>query len=126
MTEEKTVLLTTKYPTLYRDNFCFECGDGWFKLIDQLSHLITSYDEEVIALQVKEKFAGLRFYVQLSDNYVDGLITMAEEMSYGICEKCGSNENVTINKTGWRVAWCEKCRDDKTESERNNCSLDKD
>ena len=48
------------------------CGDGWFKLIDQMCYdvikLIDDKNIEVIATQVKEKFGGLRFYYSLIDN----------------------------------------------------------
>lgn len=45
---------------------------------------------QVVAVQVKEKFGSLRFYVDGGDKYTDGIISMAEAMSYVICEICGS------------------------------------
>lgn len=46
----------------------FQCGDGWYDLIHDLCHEITDrYEKEGISVdivveQIKEKFAGLRFY----------------------------------------------------------------
>ena len=45
---------------------------------------------QVVAVQVKEKFGGLRFYTNYSDNVVNALISMAESMSYRTCEVCGT------------------------------------
>lgn len=45
--------------------------------------------EQVVALQVKEKFGGLRFYVSGSDKYIRGMIYMAENLSLVTCEECG-------------------------------------
>lgn len=44
----------------------------------------------VIATQVKEKYGTLRFYVYGADDYVNGLIQMAEAMSAVTCETCGA------------------------------------
>lgn len=45
---------------------------------------------QVVAAQVKEKFGTLRFYTNGNDEYVDGLISMAESMSARTCEVCGT------------------------------------
>jgi len=76
----------------------FECGDGWFEVVDWLSAKIEAYAKllpdqreqfcpEVI--QVKEKFGGLRFYLQYSDQTTDGWITEAEQRASRTCELCG-------------------------------------
>ncbi len=45
---------------------------------------------QVVAAQVKEKFGGLRFYVDGGDHYIYGAIQMAENMSFRVCEECGA------------------------------------
>ena len=40
--------------------------------------------------QVKEKFGTLRFYYTGGDDYISGLVSMAESMSGVTCEECGS------------------------------------
>jgi len=126
----------------------FECGDGWFQILNQLMSNIqhhidwrerqrdidikfnemavqlkagdsTLFDEsmkdmlnrdwvekrkqELIDLplreikecpqvtldQVKEKFGTLRFYYTGGDDYISGLVSMAESMSGVTCEECG-------------------------------------
>ena len=39
--------------------------------------------------QIKEKFGGLRFYYEGGDEYVSGLVTMAESWASRSCERCG-------------------------------------
>ncbi len=44
-----------------------------------------------MAVQVKEKFGGLRFYYSGGDSsYIRGVVDMAEQMSYRTCEVCGA------------------------------------
>lgn len=90
-----------------------ECGDGWYGIIDMLCKLIQHHiqdnpDLSVEAVQVKEKYGGLRFYINGGDDHVDGLITFAERLSYMTCEQCGSNIGVTQTK-GWISTLCREC-----------------
>lgn len=59
---------------------------------------------QVVAEQVKEKFGGLRFYYRGGDRYIEGLVTMAESMSYATCEECGNPGKP--NKIGWIRTLC--------------------
>ena len=45
--------------------------------------------EQVVVRQVKEKFGGLRFYTEGGDEYIQGMIYMAEHLSISTCEVCG-------------------------------------
>ena len=86
------------------------CGDGWYNIIDNLSSTIQNrvdwlngegyhdYRNDlpedhvkitIEAVQVKEKYGGLRFYINQSDSYIDGAISFAEHLSYKTCETCG-------------------------------------
>jgi hypothetical protein len=77
----------------------FDCGDGWFQIINQLCNNIqhrldwVNRDSVVVAQvvveQVKEKFGTLRFYYRGGDDYIRGLVDMAESMSGITCEECG-------------------------------------
>jgi len=58
--------------------------------------------------QVKEKYGGLRVYFSGGDEYVEGLISMAESFSYKVCEVCGGKGKP--NKGGWISTLCENCR----------------
>ena len=143
----------------------FECGDGWFQILNQLmgniQHHIdwkerqrdidikfnemavqlkagdsTLFDEsmkdmlnrdwvekrkqELIDLplreikecpqvtldQVKEKFGTLRFYYSGGDEYISGLVSMAESMSGVTCETCGKPG--TRTRGGWIKTACKE------------------
>ena len=177
--------LWEKYPKIFRDRhgdmrttcmtWGFECGDGWYNIIDQMCALIqwhvdgkrkkrvramlynralqyaaTNGDisklvrffnpsgklsekyviskvhealfefsfeaippkfNQVVAIQVKEKFGTLRFYTSEYDEYLDGVIRMAEGMSGVTCEVCGS-PGITSGP-GWIRCLCETHREER-------------
>ena len=121
MNEVNTTYLLGRYPVLYQGHklpitqnlmsFGFEHGEGWFKLIDQLSADITALDEKngstTIAVQVKEKFGGLRFYIQSGSDAIYDLIEEAEALSLKTCEQCG--EPGELRGVGWVSTMCDKC-----------------
>ena len=98
--------------------FGFSCNDGWYWLLDNLMNSIYHYqklnqhlkgNEKFIQItQVKEKFGGLCFYYSGGNEAIRGMVSLAENLSYKICEKCGTTENVGRTK-GWIYVCCEKC-----------------
>ena len=117
------------------------CGDGWYDLIDELCSQIQNRVENVNrqrkykadnkvepsdpvdfetfsceAVQVKEKFGSLCFYICNGDDYIDGLIDMAESMSSCICPACGKLKDRNCLKTGRYVTLCSSCESDRSES----------
>lgn len=120
--------LCAKYPKIFVNRHAdmkttamcwgFECGDGWYNILDKLCGNIQSHIDwsiknnawdlewnkehpeeprtvreivhQVVATQVKEKFGGLRFYYDGGDDYISGLSSMAESMSVVTCEDCGA------------------------------------
>lgn len=151
MSPELDKALCEKYPKIFADRngnmmntaMCwgFECGDGWYNIIDtlcafiqnridyrnedieritKLNDLINEYlagnqqplidyakkltdmyvdagikevppvIPQVVATQVKEKFGGLRFYINGGDDEIDAAITFAEMLSERTCEVCGA------------------------------------
>ena len=124
--------LFKKYPKIFRQKelamtetaMCWgiSTGDGWYWLINNLCNTIQKYigankKEQVEATQVKEKYGGLRFYYCGGSDLIDGMVWLAESMSYIICEQCGSIEGVTQTK-GWIVTLCKKCMDKRNESRK--------
>ena len=154
MTPELDNLLCEKYPKIFRDRnapmnqtcMCwgFDCGDGWFNIIDMLcaniqSHIdnierqqgytiewtknvndpdfewtafvkreerpVPELIDQVVAIQVKEKFGTLRFYYSGGDDVINGLERMAESMSAVTCEECGNPGTRTTG--GWIRTLCE-------------------
>jgi hypothetical protein len=179
MKQELDDLLCKKYPkmminrNLHMTETCmcwgFECGDGWFNILDQLMGSIQhhidwkekqrkwamDYNEmaaqakagnfdlfeetmkalpndefkekrlaEIIAGdfrtvpdsipqvtldQVKEKFGTLRFYYSGGDDYISGMVSLAESMTGVTCESCG---NVGERRGGgWVHTYCTPCED---------------
>lgn len=112
--------LCEKYPKLFAQRhkseletaMCwgFECGDGWYTLIDALCSLLQwdidyNHQPQLEVEQVKEKYGGLRFYVNQSTDRQEGAIALAESLSYRICEVCGAPGKP--NKEGWIKTTCE-------------------
>jgi hypothetical protein len=109
--------------------FGFEHGDGWYDILRALCsniqyhidwvndsrtrllkdnpHGLTIRDEvqQVVAVQIKEKFGTLRFYYNGGDDYIRGLVTMAESMSCVTCEECGNSGR--IRHGGWIRTLCD-------------------
>lgn len=123
MNTENTKKLLKKYPKIFiqhtwsiKDSampWLFECGDGWYKIIDLLCELLQwDIDEnkhhQIEATQVKEKYGGLRFYTNGEDDKQHGLICFAQRLSEETCEECGSMEDVTQTK-GWICSLCPTC-----------------
>lgn len=132
MKEQNEKILTEKFPKLFKGMFeervkknnnepfrpiafGFECGDGWYTLIHDLSEkletLINKLPEEeqkhIYAVQVKEKFGTLRFYMSGATDEMYDLINKAEEASYNICETC-SKPSIVIGES-WLVNQCKGC-----------------
>jgi hypothetical protein len=94
-----------------------ECNNGWYELLGSVCWRIFQHDRniadpEYIPVkfdQIKEKYGGLRVYYSGGDNYVRGIISMAEEYSYKVCGVCGNAGKP--NKGGWITTLCESCRE---------------
>jgi hypothetical protein len=84
----------------------------WSKKIvtqEQIDEAKTKLDEESlkvpVAVQVKEKFGGLRFYVQAATDKHYSYINFAESMSYRTCEECGAPGKTYTD--GWHTTLCD-------------------
>jgi hypothetical protein len=111
-----------------------KCGDGWYQLIQDMCEQIqnrvnyinsrrqqqiknhpktlipiTTHEFLCEATQVKEKFGGLRFYFDGGDDFIKGVVSLAESLSYKVCSSCGKYKNFE-NKRGWIYTKCKNCR----------------
>jgi hypothetical protein len=117
MNKKNTKKLYDKFPKLYSGHtaklteslmpFGFCCGDGWYDIIYELSEEITKLDPDVRAVQIKEKFSGLRYYINSTKNHkVYDAIDAAEKKSYTVCEVCGKKGKLRKD-LGWILTLCE-------------------
>lgn len=133
MHEQNVKILKDSFPSVYADNFYFECGDGWMELLLDIGSFIAKRSSDCKAEQVKEKFGSLRFYVSfeyneigVSDtpleviNEIYDYISLVEEKSKNLCEDCGitldkSNRQVQNNKKYvWIRNICQTCASTET------------
>jgi len=136
MKKELELQLVERHPKMMK-NYCgnkretcfafgFEHDDGWYELIDTLCCAIQRYADynisvhkHIVVDQIKEKFGGLRFYYTGGDDYITGLVSFAETMSYHICEKCGTNQNAKMTRRrGWMKTLCETCEIERNKNEQ--------
>lgn len=136
MKPENDKALCEKYPKIFRDrnksaqetcmSWGFEHGDGWFGILDAACSLMQQHTDnkrqlpnnkwlteeeweaecQPVAAQVKEKWGGLRFYVDNADDYCRGVIDLAERMSLSTCEVCGAPGKRAGG--GWIRTLCEE------------------
>jgi hypothetical protein len=145
MREELDNLLCERYPKLFVNRhgdmketcMCwgFECGDGWFNILNALCGNIQSHIDwrnetrerllkdnpynrpipneihQVVVDQVKEKYGTLRFYYSGGDDAIDGMVSMAESMSGVTCEVCG--DSGYPSEGGWIVTLCTKHHEER-------------
>ena len=133
MREELDNALCVKYPKIFAQRnasmmetamcwgFC--CGDGWYDILDSLCNQIQHHIDwkqeqkekynrgegcaQVVAVQVKEKFGGLRFYYDGGDDMIDGMVRMAESWASHTCETCGDKGKHRVTG-GWHYVACDK------------------
>jgi hypothetical protein len=84
-----------------------DVGEGWLDLVTETLDALRKVYPEVKVLQVKEKFSGLRFYVERSNAEMDAIIDTAEASSYTICEICGGEGRPGARGRGWQSTRCD-------------------
>lgn len=84
----------------------FSCNSGWHSLIQKLIEdlIRLGWDKEIC--QVKEKFGGLRFYINEGSEEIYERIHQAERESYEICEDCGAPGELRKD-LGWYFTLCD-------------------
>jgi hypothetical protein len=129
--EKYPQLFVNKDKTPMQSCMCFgiETGEGWYEILSSLCWMIKQYEDSIIWQtewnqktnpeyksdyfpvkfdQIKEKYGGLRVYFSGGNQYIEGLVSMAEAMSYKICDVCGNKGEA--NKQGWISTRCEAHR----------------
>lgn len=98
-------------------NGYYDCGDGWIALIEQAKTIIAKYNlkhsenEPIKLIQIKEKWGGLRLYINYYVPEITYHLRSLENKSFEICEHCGTDKNVKTEYThGWVMTLCDECR----------------
>lgn len=117
MTNTLELKLKTKFPSILIElnnssvtscmKYGIEVDDGWYDLICNLCTELQEWSDlnkkQIVAQQIKEKFAGLRFYYGIEgDNVKDcsdfpqiyKIISKYEDISYNTCECTGGIGNI--------------------------------
>lgn len=126
--------LCKRYPSLYRDRHAdpkitlmcwgFECGDGWWTLIDVVSKLMAEHNAEITAIQVKEKFGTLRFYHGPVDDYSIAVEHAAAVLSSIICEICSAPARRNYD-SGWISYLCKEHNNNYLAEENSSTNTSK-
>jgi hypothetical protein len=76
-------------------------GEGWYPLLFELDERLSEIDPDYRIAQIKEKFGGLRYYIE-SKRYdkAQEIVDEIEDRSYTICEITGKPGRPT-RKNGW-------------------------
>ena len=87
-------------------------GDGWFGLVDVLCEQLQGETDQngapqIVAIQVKEKYGELRFYVGSASERQEAMIEFAEALSARVCEACGAPGSLR-SLSGWYAARCDE------------------
>jgi len=80
--------------------FEMTCDDGWANIVRTTARLLHEHNIQkrndlaytpARVEQLKEKFGGLRMYISGGDNWTNGVVDMAEELSHLVCEVSGAS-----------------------------------
>ncbi len=124
--EEFTSELKKDFPILYRKlgipwqegGMMFpNIGKGWLDLVKELSSklesVLSKMENPPYAIQMKEKFGGLRFYLdgdcdEKNSEEIYNIISFYEKKSSFTCESCGERgSNVSMGH--WLKTLCLNC-----------------
>lgn len=131
MSEEYEVFakkMEEQFPKMFANQYGgFAVGAGWYPILEKLCSNIqhhidwknreTEVVPQVVVEQIKEKFGSLRFYYQGGDEYIHGMVTMAESWAGSTCEECSG-----IGKRrdgGWIRTLCDVHEAEYQERKRN-------
>jgi len=82
---------------------------GWKEIIIELTNKLEKIDPDFKIHQIKEKFGGLRVYVEIkksTDAYE--LINIAEQKSLSTCMLCGEKGSRRKTSSGWIATFCDE------------------
>jgi hypothetical protein len=90
-------------------------SEGWAEILERLVNDLLRFGWNGEVLQIKEKFGGLRFYVDGATDEMWERICEATAESFRTCETCGTVG--TVRHGGWKTL-CDPCLERDEESKR--------
>lgn len=115
--------------------FGFECGEGWYSIIEEAFDKIEEtiekmpkkekkiFKQSFEILQIKQKLGGLRIYVNMYTDEIIKAIADAEEKAEKTCEICG-NPGKIRELNYWLFTNCDDCYNKKIRGEQNDYKKD--
>ena len=94
--------------------FGFDCDEGWhpmiYELLDKIQAIVDENPEyeDLRVTQIKEKYGGLRVYLNFDPPEISDMIDEYEEKSYETCEICGA-KGKTREDRRWYKTLCDDC-----------------
>jgi len=112
MKDELLPVLRQSYPELFASPHLREirCYPGWSDLLNALCLTLQNHMDDhpdarqLVIVQIKEKWGGLRVYVNGGDVFCKGAIALAAEVSLTVCELCGQRGSLVGE--GWVSVRC--------------------
>ena len=101
-----------------KDSGPFQVGEGWYPILKCLIEELIQAGWNKEIFQCKEKFGGLRFYI--NENIIGGdmnlnrIIGKYEELSYNFCEVCGEEGRMRKD-----LSWVETLCDTHYQEKKN-------
>lgn len=125
--EQFTKNMEERFPKMFSSPYGgFAVGAGWYPILETLCDNIQSHIDwknretlvvpQVVVAQIKEKFGGLRFYYDGGDDYIRGLVSMAESWADRACETCGGAGKK--RNGGWIRTLCDLHEEELQERKR--------
>ena len=123
--DNRLQLLLEKYADKFEPGWpaSFDVDSGWYDILKELfDNLEPFLNWDIVKIcQVKEKFGGLRVYVDFHGDIdaedvkqIHDMIDDAESKSLHTCESCGAIGEVRT--IGWIKTLCDDCHNDRENS----------
>ena len=89
-------------------------GPGWAGIIERLVADLSALGWDGEVGQVKEKFGGLRFYINAQTDEMWERTIQACEESVQTCEECGAPGTLRKDRRWWKTL-CTRCADERSD-----------
>ncbi|MFM0185565.1 hypothetical protein PQR25_07225 [Paraburkholderia nemoris] len=119
MNRELENILVACYPAIYRSleprysGACrFECDDGWYRIIEELSRKLEAEarTSALLAIEVSARQGSLRILLRGDvTSAVDSWLTEAARLCQSTCERCGQPAMLRGHKDGRVRTLCPTC-----------------